>query len=206
MKKIILSMARSGSSSLATSFDCFSVETVSQETVNGETIPFNGLEEIDSSMFKMMTHDYNYDELCYLVENNKVALLYRKDRFERALSMCIGNITQIWQKPHLEKIGNEDYYNNKIFVDKDSFLYRLKFQDEQEEKIFRLSTSYNLPVFSYESLYYVDTRYELESLNSYFGSDLDIDSALDFLVPANGKLNDYSNVGNFEDILRWYSE
>ena len=195
-------MARSGSSNLANCFKACSSETVSQEVHGGSTIPYNKLEEIPSSMFKIMIHDYSDKQLDNIIENNNVLLLYRQNKFERAVSMCLGAKTQVWQKCQIQ-----NNYSDKVTIDKSSFKKLLAFQNYQEKRIIQTSERHNIPVFTYESLYYTNTEYEIRSINSYLGSDLRISEAIEYLKIDNGKLNvGYDILSNYNEVLGWYNE
>jgi len=204
-KKVILSMARSGSSNLAFAFKNFSSENIEQETSDGKTIGYKDIDNIDASLLKLMAHDYTDYELNYIVCNHNTVLLYRKNRFERALSFAIGVETGIWQTIQTD----ESYKNLKIKIDKQNFLDRLKNQNDQENRILDLYGKYQTPIFVYEDIYFsnYNKRYdELYRLNKILDSNLNIDDALKFLDPSVGKLNDHSNIENLEEVVGWYND
>jgi len=154
----------------------------------------------DYHMARCNVQDNSIGHLSKLCWDMNCSYMYRKNIHASALSLAIGNIKKVWD---FDNIG-DDYYSNKIYIDKGNFLNSLMIAVKHREMVLYLSSVFGGVVFTYEEFYSGPTDV-LNMLNNFHNLDLDIESC-EKDISETKKLNDYTNIHNMEEIQGWIDE
>jgi len=151
-------------------------------------------------MARCNTLDNSFEDLVKLTKESHCTYIYRENLFYFALSLCIGYYKPNQWQPETIK---EDY-SEKITIDKEVFLKILSEAREKRAAVLDLHKLDDAPIYSYESIYSGEVDI-LKVLNDRHVLRLAVDEAKSDLNNT-GKMNDYSNIENFEEVIGWHKD